>query len=269
MYMYTSTTDRPVHTAVQPLFVCVTYCVVVQYSRTSCTIAPRSSSARHARGVRGRHLNCRRPQALGARLVVGGPLLLPLEWRMACATALLSAASVLASLRRKVRKELRRSLGASGTPACRRKAACTSLVLHTRYPPRLSPQATVRVGAGLWRVVRQHADASSRMTFKTRPSTYRLSLAPTGRACCRGCKRRVERGELRITITAFVRPGRSTCLVRCCECIDAKFARAVLNVYGTAARMPADAGVATAAADGVRAALAQRAADKSGECAVE
>ena len=99
------------------------------------------------------------------------------------------------------------------------------------------------------------------MTFKTRSSTYRLSLAPTGRAHCRGCKRRVEKSELRFTITAFVRPGRSTCLVRCCKCIDAKFARAVLNVFGTAARVPADAGVATAAADGVRATLALSAAD--------
>ena len=108
------------------------------------------------------------------------------------------------------------------------------------------------------------------MTFKTRPSTYRLSLAPTGRAHCRGCKRRVDKGELRFTITAFVRPGRSTCLVRCCKCIDAKFARAVLAVYGTAARVPADACVATAAADGVRAALALlSAADKPRDCAVE
>ena len=106
------------------------------------------------------------------------------------------------------------------------------------------------------------------MTFKTRPSTYRLSLAPTGRAHCRGCKRRVEKSELRFTITAFVRPGRSTCLVRCCECIDAKFARAVFAVYGTAAHVPVDACVATA--DGVRAALALLSAvDKSLECAVE
>ena len=61
-----------------------------------------------------------------------------------------------------------------------------------------------------------------KMTFKTRPSTYRLSLAPTGRAHCRGCKRRVGKGELLVTTTACVRPGRSRCLVRCCECIDAK-----------------------------------------------
>ena len=78
------------------------------------------------------------------------------------------------------------------------------------------------------------------MTFKSRPSSYLISLAPTSRAHCRGCKRLVERGELRFAITVFVRPNRSTCLVRCCQCVDAKFAKTVLSVYGTAARVPAE-----------------------------
>ena len=93
------------------------------------------------------------------------------------------------------------------------------------------------------------------MTFQTRPSTYLISLAPTGRAHCRRCKRRVERGELRIAITAFVRPNRSTTLVRCCRCVDAKFADAVLSVYSSADRVPAEAAVPAADAARARAKL--------------
>jgi hypothetical protein len=73
------------------------------------------------------------------------------------------------------------------------------------------------------------------MTFYTRPSTYQIARAPTGLARCRGCKRRVEKGELRISIGAFVRPGRSRRLVRCCACIDAPFANAVLAGAGASA----------------------------------
>ena len=91
------------------------------------------------------------------------------------------------------------------------------------------------------------------MTFHTRPSTYQIARAPTGLARCRGCKRRVEKGELRISIGAFVRPGRSCRLVRCCACIDAKFAHAVLAVYGTATRVPAGAGASAADVAAVRA----------------
>ena len=36
------------------------------------------------------------------------------------------------------------------------------------------------------------------MTFKTRKSLYTISIAPTGRAHCRKCKRQVGKGELRI-----------------------------------------------------------------------
>ena len=93
------------------------------------------------------------------------------------------------------------------------------------------------------------------MTFYTRPSTYQIARAPTGLARCRGCKRRVEKGELRISIGAFVRPGRSRRLVRCCACIDAPFANAVLAVYGTATRVPAGAGASAADVAAVRAQL--------------
>ena len=76
--------------------------------------------------------------------------------------------------------------------------------------------------------------------FKTQPSTYRLSLAPTGRACCRGCKGRVAKGELRLETSAFVRPGRRTVFVRhaCATCVPVALARDVLAVYGSMERVP-------------------------------
>ena len=97
------------------------------------------------------------------------------------------------------------------------------------------------------------------MTFKTRSSTYTISTAPTGRARCRRCKRLVGKGELRIKIQAFVRPGRATVLVRCGACLDAAFARAVLGSHGAAARVPVEASVAAADAAAVRAELEAKA----------
>ena len=79
------------------------------------------------------------------------------------------------------------------------------------------------------------------MSFKTRPSTYRIDRAPTGRGKCRKCKRPISKGELRIVITAFLRPGRSTAFLRCatCACLPT-FAAAVRAVYGTATRVPGE-----------------------------
>ena len=81
------------------------------------------------------------------------------------------------------------------------------------------------------------------MGFKARKSTYRIGIAPTGRARCRGCKRLIALGETRIVITAFVLPGRVTMLSRCSCCIDARLAAAVLDVYGTADRVPREPGL--------------------------
>ena len=83
------------------------------------------------------------------------------------------------------------------------------------------------------------------MTFSTRPSTYRIEAAATGRARCRRCKQCIRKGEVRIAITAFVRPGRSTLLYRCAraECLAAAFARAVLATYKTPNAVPATTGV--------------------------
>ena len=66
--------------------------------------------------------------------------------------------------------------------------------------------------------------------FRQRPSTYTISAAPTGRARCRRCRRRIEKGATRVEIRAFVRPGRRTLLLRCADCVDARFAAAVLAV---------------------------------------
>lgn len=99
------------------------------------------------------------------------------------------------------------------------------------------------------------------MSFKTRPSTYQINLAPTGRAHCRKCKGRVEKGEVRIVVRAFVRPNRATSLVRCEQCIDAALVRVMLDVYGHTDRVPVDPRVSKE--DAVR--LRARLRSKGGE----
>ena len=81
--------------------------------------------------------------------------------------------------------------------------------------------------------------------FKAQPSRFRLSLAPTGRACCRGCKGRVAQGELRLETHAFVRPGHRTVFVHHARaaCVSVALARNVLAVYGSMERVPVGAGV--------------------------
>tara|TARA_B110001452_G_scaffold212356_1_gene182944 strand:+ start:159 stop:464 length:306 start_codon:yes stop_codon:yes gene_type:complete len=98
------------------------------------------------------------------------------------------------------------------------------------------------------------------MGFKTRPSTFRIGIAPTGRARCRGCKRTIPKGATRILVTAFVLPGRVTMLSRCSCCIDARLAAAVLDVYGTAERVPVEPGVGDTELARVRARLVRDAA---------
>ena len=93
--------------------------------------------------------------------------------------------------------------------------------------------------------------------FHTQPSTYTISAAPTGRARCRCCRRRIDKGAVRIEICAFVRPGRRTLLFRCADCLDARFAAAVLAAHGSAERVPVAAElVGSAGAQRVRDALA-------------
>ena len=97
--------------------------------------------------------------------------------------------------------------------------------------------------------------------FRQRPSTYKISAAPTGRARCRRCRRRIEKGATRVEIRAFVRPGRRTLLLRCADCVDARFAAAVLAVHGRAERVPVEAALAGSA----EAQRVQRAIDAASE----
>ena len=60
----------------------------------------------------------------------------------------------------------------------------------------------------------QPAPVSSK-GFKQKQSTYRLSVAPSGRARCRRCRTVIAKGETRLEVCAFVRPGRYTMLLRC------------------------------------------------------
>ena len=104
----------------------------------------------------------------------------------------------------------------------------------------------------LFRLTLKHAP-----DFKARCSTYRIEPAPTGRARCRRCKQSLLKGELRVAISAFVRPGRRTLLYRCARpaCVDVGFARTVLAVYDTADRVPASQVVSDEDAAQVRAIL--------------
>ena len=88
----------------------------------------------------------------------------------------------------------------------------------------------------------QPAPVSSK-GFKQKQSTYRLSVAPSGRARCRRCRAVIAKGETRLEVCAFVRPGRYTLLLRCTApaCIDAPLSAAILSVYKSADRVPVDA----------------------------
>ena len=79
--------------------------------------------------------------------------------------------------------------------------------------------------------------------FKQEKSTYRISAAPSGRARCRRCRTVIAKGETRLEVCAFVRPGRYTMLLRCTApaCIDALLSAAILSVYKHAERVPVDA----------------------------
>ena len=88
-----------------------------------------------------------------------------------------------------------------------------------------------------------HPAPVSSKGFKQKESTYRISAAPTGRARCRRCRRCIPKGEARLEVCAFVRPGRYTLLMRCTApaCIDAPLSSAILSVYKHAERVPVDA----------------------------
>ena len=79
--------------------------------------------------------------------------------------------------------------------------------------------------------------------FRQKKSTYRMSAAPSGRGRCRRCRAVIAKGETRLEICAFVRPGRYTLLLRCTApaCIDAPLSAAILSVYKSVECVPVDA----------------------------
>ena len=79
--------------------------------------------------------------------------------------------------------------------------------------------------------------------FKQEKSMYRISVSPSGRGHCRRCRSVIAKGETRLEVCAFVRPGRYTLLLRCTApaCIDAPLSAAILSVYKHAERVPVDA----------------------------
>ena len=91
--------------------------------------------------------------------------------------------------------------------------------------------------------------------FKAQPSVHRLSVAPTGRARCRVCKRPVGKGELRLETCAFVSPGRRTVFVTHAVCVTAAQARDVLSVYGSVERVPVTEGMDAEKTAGARKSL--------------
>ena len=93
--------------------------------------------------------------------------------------------------------------------------------------------------------------------FKTKPHTFSIGLAPTGRARCRGCKGAVEKGEARLVTHAFVRPGRTRDFVRHVGCVSAELLKAVIAAHGSAERVPVDASMDSNAASAAHATLSR------------
>ena len=93
--------------------------------------------------------------------------------------------------------------------------------------------------------------------MKAQANRYSLSVAPTGRARCRGCKGLVARGEVRLVTLAVVseRPRRVTKFVRHATCVDADLARRVLHAHGTVESVPVVGIVSDKMVGGVRATL--------------
>eukprot|EP00966_Prymnesium_polylepis_P164295 3798495-Prymnesium_polylepis.1 len=93
------------------------------------------------------------------------------------------------------------------------------------------------------------------MTFKTKPNTYSLGLAPSSRAKCRACKGLVAKGEARVVTHAFVRPNRGTFFVRHVRCVSAAFVASMLKAHGSVDRVPTDSSMDAEALASIRAQL--------------
>ena len=83
------------------------------------------------------------------------------------------------------------------------------------------------------------------MTFKTQPHRYTISLAPTSRARCRGCRQSIDKGTLRLAIHAFVRPNRGTTFTRHLtpECVGTALAADVMRARRVPYGVRVDCGI--------------------------
>ena len=92
--------------------------------------------------------------------------------------------------------------------------------------------------------IQSQVSSIHQMTFKTRPNSYSIGLAPTNAARCRRCHAVIQKGAARIATHAFVRPQRATVFFRCAPaCVDQPFAAAILRRHKSAQRVPASADV--------------------------
>ena len=91
--------------------------------------------------------------------------------------------------------------------------------------------------------------------FKTKPHTFSIGRAPTGRAMCRSCKGVVGKGEARLVTHASVRPGRSRDFVRHVKCVSAELLKAIIATHGSVERVPVEASMDADALSATRAQL--------------
>ena len=106
------------------------------------------------------------------------------------------------------------------------------------------------------------------MTFKTRPHRYTIGFAPTSRARCRGCRRSIEKGALRLVIHAFVRPNRGTTLTRHLNpgCVGTALAADVMRARHVPYGVGVDRGVEPEVVECAWEVLEVQAAERVNEC---
>jgi hypothetical protein len=76
------------------------------------------------------------------------------------------------------------------------------------------------------------------------------------------CKHGVGKGEVRIVIHAFVRPGRNHDFVCHARCVTPALVRAMLSVYGSVGRVPMAEGMDSDTCKGVCAMLERTVVEK-------
>jgi hypothetical protein len=74
--------------------------------------------------------------------------------------------------------------------------------------------------------------------MKGRPDRFFLEVSPSGRACCRRCKRPVAKGDARLSALCSVMPGRVTKMVRHIGCVGTKEVVSILVAHGSIERVP-------------------------------